>query len=177
MSEHRLTLAIVGITANVTPIAQPPFWRPGGNHVLLELAAECDRTVAFTVVMPTTGSDFETLHLIPNTRESGARVIAELAAALELEMPDSAEEHALALARVPFIWLGPRGSRSQTKWCLGIDSGDEVYFNFDLDRRTGELVEKDPDYSPAVIAELARMSATAARRWSAIATWLPARRS
>lgn len=137
--DRRLVLELVVVDARTFEVHH------AGQHV-------------FTLIMPAGAPEFGTLRLAPHDRSAGARLVSALAEALEAAEPKAQPQVALTPVDVAFTSLGGQGSARATKWFLRVDGQEgEIYFNFDLARRTAEFLEKDADFAGPVLRALARM--------------------
>lgn len=112
----------------------------------------------FTLAMPARAAEFGTLRLTPHERSAGAKLVASLAQAFEVEAPSTEPQAPLVAVDVDFTTLGREGQVLLTKWFLRVDGREgEVYLNLDLAQGTAVFLEKDPDHAGPVLRSLARM--------------------
>ena len=163
-----LAFTITKIVPARQPASAPPWHAAGGTWTYFEARLASDDAATFAVLVPAfDGSVFGKMQLLPTTAVGGARVVAAFARAFHVAAPPAVPGGQLAPLVIPLAVLGVHTGRSNgfsgegtwtaTKWFCTTDSVDvaEVFFNFSLDDKRGELSEKDAAYDADIAACLA----------------------
>jgi hypothetical protein len=171
-SRH-LSFRITGVHEHQKPSPDAPYHIEGGEWTFLDCQASSDPNVVFTVGMASKSSDGQASShwgkavLIVKDRGAGARFVELFSKAFSGKLPTPVNQaHVPKPLSINTAILGAnmdRGSEggfsgtagawTATKWFPELDGeSGEVYFNFNLAKRKGELSEKDAEYADALAA-------------------------
>ncbi len=167
-----LPFVITKVEPAQQPSASAPWHAAGGTWTYFEAHVAGDDAATFAALVPSfDGGMFGKMQLVPTTPAGGARVVAAFANAFHVKAPAPVPGGQLQPLQMPLAVLGlhtgrndgfsGEGTWTATKWFCTTDSVEaaEVFFNFSLDDKRGELSEKDADYD----ADIASCLATALR--------------
>ena len=166
-----LPFAIDKVYDKQQPSDAPPYHAAGGSWTFFDAHVAKDPAATFTIgVPPLAGGDepsFGKMILVPTTAAAGGRVVQAFAKAFDVPVPAPAPGQ-LSPTRVSIAVLGHGianegngfggpGTWDATKWFFTVDDDDdiEIFFNFSLAEKRGELSEKDADYDKNVARALA----------------------
>lgn len=171
----RLPFTIVAVHTGRTPADKFPFHAPGGDWTFLDCRANADPGVVFTVGVTGSGPADQpvawgkALLAVPS-REAGAKFVSLFGQAFHAPAPKprpgGLPPEPLRLGTAV---LGVNQRRAEgggfhgtgdgwtaTKWFPTADGHEaEVFFNYNLDARTGEFSEKDSGYRGGLVAVFA----------------------
>ncbi len=171
-----LPLHLSNVRLNQHLADSPPYFAPNGDWTIFDCAPSDDLQAIFTVAVEAPATSFSSKNLVnfshaqilPGDRTAGAKFIADLAQALQEEIPPTPTPQPLAPLKIPTAVLGKNlsspaeglksaaGTWVATKWFIqneGLDA--EIYFNYDLATNQAEFSEKDSDYNGDVLTGLA----------------------
>jgi hypothetical protein len=166
-----LPFVITNVVPGQQPTGAPPWHAAGGTWTYFEAHVDGDDQATFAALVPSfDGGMFGKMQLVPTTSAGGARVVAAFAKAFHVLAPPPAPGQlqpmpmhlaVLGLNTGRDDGFSGAGTWTATKWFCTTDSVDsaEVFFNFSLAEKKGELSEKDADYD----ADIATCLATALR--------------
>lgn len=166
--QRRLTFAIDAVHPGQKPTTKAPWHAPGGDWTFFDAHTPDGARFGFGMQEPknVAKSPFafsKGMLTVPNA-EAGAKLVAALAKAFNGKAPAAAPRRELHIAPFTLALLGQnsgrddRGFSGEGTWTAtklflqrpGIEA--EVFFNFDLAGRRGELAEKDTDYADDLVA-------------------------
>ncbi len=163
-----LPFVITTVVPGQQPTTSAPWHAAGGTWTYFEAHVDGDDAATFAALIPSfDGGEFGKMQLVPTTSAGGARVVAAFAKAFHVTPPPAVPGGHLQPLPIQLAVLGlntgrndgfsGEGTWTATKWFCTTDSVDsaEVFFNFSLDEKKGELSEKDTDYNADIAACLA----------------------
>jgi len=171
---NHLPFKIVAVYESRKPIDNAPFHAAGGDWTFFDCQAENQTTFVVGTVTKTTDegrpSSWGRAVLAVSDNESGRQFVELFAKAFDGALPPASSSlHPPKPMLVNTAILAEDfhrdagggfaeggGGWTATKWFPSNDLVDaEVYFNFNLDQRTGEFSEKDTDYADSLLSILA----------------------
>jgi hypothetical protein len=166
--DRTLAFVITKVIAKQQPTAAAPWHAAGGTWTYFEAHVEGDDDATFAALVPALGDAmFSKMQLVPTTAAAGARVVAAFATQFHVELPPVSAGGKLAPLQLPMAVLGVNsghdsgfsgeGTWTAAKWFCSTDTVDsaELFFNYSLADRRGELSEKDADYDADIATCLA----------------------
>jgi hypothetical protein len=170
---RHLSFKITAVHEKQTPLKDAPFYAEDGEWTFFDCQATNDPRVNFTVGVVTKSgagsvpSAWGKAMLIVKDQEAGARFVELFSKAFAGKVPKPVRKD-YAPGPLPINtavlggnlnrenkggFSGELGGWTATKWFPEHDGlSGEVFFNYNLADRLGELSEKDPDYADDLVA-------------------------
>jgi hypothetical protein len=169
----RLDFDIVDVQEGRKPTKEPPFHVAGGRWTFLDCRGGTDALARFTVGLLVKGKDDAPVEwgkawLAVPDRQAGTRLLGVFASTFFTDAPPSRvpqyplQPLPIHLANLDlFRWTPgagpepPRHGWHRTKWFLQAEGYAEVYFDYNLELKTGSFLEKERDYRVDLVGMLA----------------------